>query len=96
MVTDGLTLTESLASTGLFGADYVNIVSSGEQSGRLEQTFHKLSEILTEQAEFRIKWAVKILIAVFYGCMIVAAGIFIILFWVNYIGAISRMVGGGS
>jgi len=93
MVVDGMSLTEGLAVTRLFDADYMNIVASGEQSGRLEQTFDKLSEILSEQAEFAIKWGVKIGVAVFYGAMLIAAGAFIIYFWMSYFGMMQKYLG---
>jgi len=96
VVIEGGSLTEALATTGLYDADYLNIVESGEHSGRLEQTFDKLSEILSEQAEFVIKWAVKVGVAVFYGGMLIAAGAFIIYFWLSYFRMIGKYLGGGG
>ena len=90
---EGETLTEALAATHLFPADYIQLVDVGETSGTVPETLDRLSPEFEEQARRSLAmlasalgWAVWVLVAVFIIFVIFS----IVLTYVGMINELAR------
>jgi general secretion pathway protein F len=68
-VAQGTTLTESLAATGFFDPQFLNIIEVGEGSGNLDETLSRLSLSYSEDAQFAGELLAKILGWVIYAAV---------------------------
>ncbi|MDF2440294.1 MAG: type pilus assembly protein PilC [Abditibacteriota bacterium] len=89
----GEPMTDALASTGHFQAVILQMLRTGEETGKIDEQLDKVADFLEADAETTIKQAVKVLGIVAFLLVALNIGAFVIDF---YTGVFSNMVDGAS
>jgi type IV pilus assembly protein PilC len=82
----GDSMTESLAGTGHFQPVVLQMLRTGEESGRIDEQLDKVAEFLEADAETSVKQAVKVLGILVFLAIALYIGSQVISFWTGYLG----------
>jgi len=94
MVEEGLPLSESLAAyPKIFGAFYINLIKSGEASGRISQALHNVSEHLEQESDISAQVRQAMVYPIFIISFMGIAFAIIILFLVPKIAQLINQTG---
>jgi type II secretory pathway component PulF len=91
-IQDGRGLTESLRRTGQFPAVALQMMQTGEASGRLDEQLDKVADFMEQDAETAIRQAVKVLGILAFLVVAIYVGSIVINSWV---GTMTKMVDDG-
>lgn len=84
-------LAAALARVGL-PTLVVQHVTSGEKSGKLDETLGQVATLMRESFRLRAEWTARVTCGIIYGVAIFAAAAVVILFWLGYTNLISEVM----
>ena len=85
---NGVTPSELVSKSSFFPEMYANLYHTGEESGQLDDTLHRLQLYYQEEGFRVLQMFTRILNAVLYGMVVLLVAYNVIRFWVNYYGGI--------
>jgi type IV pilus assembly protein PilC len=88
----GATPGELVNRTSYFPEMFANLYSTGEHSGQLDQTLHRLQAYFQEEGFRKLRVFTRIMNGTLYGGMALLVAIYVIRFYLNYYGAIMRNI----
>jgi type II secretory pathway component PulF len=91
-VQNGTPMTEALAATRQFPPVALQMMQTGEQSGRIDEQLDKVAAFLEADAETAVKQAVKVLSMLLYLAVAIYVGILVITQWV---GTMTKVIDDG-
>jgi type II secretory pathway component PulF len=91
-ISDGSTPGELINRSGYFPEMFANLYFTGEQSGKLDDTLHRLQIYYQEEGFRTLRFFTRIVNGIIYGSMVVIVGLYVIRFWTNYYGALVNSV----
>lgn len=84
-------LSAALARTGL-PAIVVDHVTSGERSGKLDETLGQAAMLMRESFRLRAEWTARVTCGLIYGAAMLAAVAVVFFFWSGYFGMINDVM----
>ncbi len=93
MVTQGVSVSAALAQSGVIPTLGVNIVETGEVSGKLDESLAKFAEYQHEDLEIGIERLSKVLPTIAILLMIIVLAYMVLRAWGGYIGTLNNLMG---
>lgn len=87
----GTPLYEALRDTRVFPAQFLSIIESGEEAGRLDDVLDRLYRIYSEEGRHAVRVLSKVFTTTLYLLIVVMVALYIIRFWMGYV----QMIQGG-
>lgn len=88
-LSSGETLTDSLTATGLFPAEYLQIVDTAEISGTVPEALDRLSHTFDQDAQRAMTWLAAMLARVIWGLVACFIGFIVIRFVMQYVALLN-------
>ena len=88
----GATPAELVNRTRYFPEMFSNLYSTGEHSGQLDDTLHRLQSYFQEEGFRKLRVFTRIMNGTIYGGMALLVAIYVIRFYMNYYGSIMRNI----
>jgi type II secretory pathway component PulF len=70
----------------------VDHVTSGEQSGRLDETLGQVASLMRESFRLRAEWTARVACGIIYGAAVFGAAAVVLIFWSGYYGMIDDVM----
>lgn len=84
-------LAAALARVGL-PTLVVQHVTSGEKSGKLDETLGQVATLMRESFRLRAEWTARVVCGIIYGAAMLGAAAVVFLFWSGYMGMINDVM----
>lgn len=92
-LSDGETLTDALAWSGLFPTEYLHIVDTAEQTGTVPETLDRMSRRFDEDAHRAMTWMTALLARLIWGLVACFIGFIVIRFFMTYVARLNDPFG---
>ncbi len=88
----GESMYRALAETRSFPPQFLSIIESGEEAGRLDEVLDRLYRIYSEEGRHAVRVLSKVFTTVLYLIIVVMVAIYIIRFWLAYVEQIQQVM----
>ena len=93
LLASGSNLTQALGTVAVFDPTVIAAIATGEQSGRIEETFGHLAKMFDENAEQKLAALTTIIPTVLYLMAALGVAIFVVRFWAGYFDRLQSIMG---
>jgi type II secretory pathway component PulF len=90
----GQTPAELVQASSLFPETFANLYTSGEISGSLDETLHRLHRYYADEGTSQLQMAARVGPAILYGLVAAYIAWQVIQFWTGYFNQINQVMGG--